>query len=146
MGVNRYNPMKDLLSIQDRVNRLFEDIMEKETEEGTSLQKVWSPMVDIYETDEDFVVKAELPEVREEDIEIRVEDSMLVLSGERKFLRELDRNTFHRVERKYGHFRRSFRLPSSVDRDSVRASLRDGILTVSLRKRSDAGPRKIEIE
>jgi HSP20 family protein len=143
MGTNKYNPIKDLISIQERVNKLFDDIMEKE--EGGSICKTWSPNVDIYETDNEFVVKAELPEVRQDDVEIKIEDNVLTVRGERKFQKDINRNNFHRVERKYGLFKRSFRLPAEVDQDEIKADLKDGILEVVLRKRAETGSTRIEI-
>ena len=122
MGTNKYNPIKDLMSIQERVNKLFDDIMEKE-EEGAICQ-TWSPYVDIYETDDEFVVKAELPEVRQDDVEIKIEDNVLTIRGERKFRKDINRNNFHRVERKYGLFKRSFRLPEDVIKMRSRPILR----------------------
>lgn len=144
MGVNKYNPIRDLMSIQDRVNKLFEDIMEKE-EGDPVFCRTWSPNVDVYETEHEFVVKAELPEVKQEDLDIKVEDNMLIIKGERKFKRDLNKNNFHRVERRYGLFKRSFRLPVSIDHDRMRADLKDGILSIVLTKKAGAGLKHIEI-
>jgi HSP20 family protein len=143
MGTNKYNPVKDLISIQERVNKLFDDIMEKE--EDGSIRKTWSPHVDIYETDDEFVVKAELPEVRRNDVEIKMEDNVLTIRGERKFQKDISRNNFHRVERKYGLFRRSFRLPAAVNQEEISADLKDGVLQVVLKKRPEPGSKRIEI-
>lgn len=143
MGTNKYNPVRDLMSIQERVNKLFDDIMEKE--EDGSIRNTWSPQVDIYETDDEFVVKAELPEVRRDDIEIKIEDNVLTIRGERKFQKDKKGNNYHRVERKYGLFRRSFRLPAEVNQEEIGADLKDGILKVVLKKRPEAGSKRIEI-
>jgi HSP20 family protein len=143
MGTNKYNPVKDLISIQERVNKLFDDIMEKE--EDGSIRKTWSPHVDIYETDDEFVVKAELPEVRRNDVEIKIEDNVLTIRGERKFQKDISRNNFHRVERKYGLFRRSFRLPAAVNQEEISADLKDGVLQVVLKKRPEPGSKRIDI-
>ena len=145
MGVNRYNAMKDLMSIQERVNKLFEDIMDKD-DRDVVFHKTWSPLVDIYETDNDFVVLAELPEVNREDVDIRVEDNVLSIRGERKSRKEMKDNNFHRVERKYGYFKRSFRLPSMVVQDDIEANLSDGVLRIVLPKHEESGPKRIEIE
>lgn len=144
MGINKYNPIRDLMSIQERVNKLFEDIMERD-EGDPALCRTWSPNVDIYETDEEFVVKAELPEVRQEDLEIKVEDNVLIIKGERKFQKELNKNNFHRVERNYGYFKRSFRLPVSIDQEKIGADLKDGLLKIILRKKAGPGSMHIEI-
>jgi HSP20 family protein len=144
MGIDKYKSMKDLISIQERVNRLFDDVMEKEGSEVT-FKKTWSPLVDICEAGDEFIVKAELPEVRQEDIEIKVEDNVLIIKGERKFQRDNLRDSFHRVERKYGFFKRSFLLPSSVDQESIKANLKDGVLRVVLPKKGESDPVNIEI-
>ena len=143
MGTNKYNPIKDLMSIQERVNNLFDDIMEKE--EDGSICKTWSPHVDIYETDDEFVVMAELPEVRQDDVEIKVNDNVLTIRGDRKFQKNINRNNFHRLERKYGLFKRSFRLPAEVDQDDIKADIKDGILKVVLKKKAETGSTRIEI-
>ncbi|GBE31852.1 spore protein SP21 [bacterium BMS3Bbin05] len=145
MGVNRYNPIKDLMSLQEMVDKLFDDIVDMDECEDVR-HNIWTPRVDIFETVEEFVVKAELPEVMKEDIEIKVEEKDLTIKGERKFRKDADTNNFHRVERKYGFFRRSFRLPSSIDRNSVDADLKDGILRIALRKKMENRPVRIEIE
>ncbi len=145
MGVNRYNPIKDLMSLQEMVDKLFDDIVDMDECEDVR-HNIWTPRVDIFETVEEFVVKAELPEVMKEDIEIKVEEKDLTIKGERKFRKDADTNNFHRVERKYGFFRRSFRLPFSIDRNSVDADLKDGILRIALRKKMENRPVRIEIE
>ncbi|MGE5893654.1 MAG: Hsp20/alpha crystallin family protein [bacterium] len=144
MASDKYHHMKDLFSIQERVNRLFEDVLGKESGE-TAFHKSWSPLVDIYETEHEFVVIAELPEVLQEDIDIRVESNVLLIQGERKFNRDKAKDSFHRVERKYGFFRRSFLLPSSVDQGSIQANLKDGILRIVLPKRAEAEPLRVDI-
>ena len=143
MGTNKYNPVKDLMSIQERVNKLFDDIMEKD--EDGSIRNTWSPNVDIYETDDEFVVKAELPEVKRDDVEIKIEDNILTIRGERKFRKDISRNNFHRVERKYGLFKRSFRLPAAVNQEEIRADLKDGVLQVVLKKLAETGSTRVEI-
>jgi HSP20 family protein len=144
MGVNKYKPIRDLMSIQERVNKLFEDIMEKE-EGDPALCRTWSPSVDIYEADDEFVVIAELPEVKQEDLDIKVEDNVLIIKGERKFQKDLNKNNFHRVERKYGFFKRSFRLPVSIDQDRMQADLKDGVLKIVLGRKAECRPMDIEI-
>ncbi len=145
MGVNKFNKIKDLISIQDRVNRLFEDVIEGEGETRYS-HRTWSPKVDIYETEDTFVVKAELPEVDREDIDIEVNGSILTVSGERKYHKDVNMSSFHRMEREHGHFNRSFELPSGVDEENVKADLKDGLLKIILKKRAGSEPTRIEIE
>lgn len=136
--------MRDLFSIQERVNRLFEDALGgaeagEETGAGT-----WSPVVDIYETEQDFIVEAELPEVRQSDIEIRIQDSTLTIEGERKLQRSTTEG-YHRIERAHGRFARSFVLPGSVDQESVKATFRDGVLRIVLPKKVETPSRQIAI-
>ncbi len=145
MGRNRHDPLKDLVSIQERVNKLFEDIADKGEYESVT-RRTWSPSVDIYESDNEFVVKAELPEVNKDDLEIKVEENVITISGERKFQKDVNTNNFHRVERKYGHFKRSFRLPSSIDQESIKADLTDGILKIVLHKKGETESKRIEVE
>lgn len=137
--------MKDLISIQERVNRLFDDVMQK-GDISFPPHKVWSPLVDICESEHEFIVMAELPEVYQDDIDIKIEENVLLLSGERKHLHDTARDTYHRVERKYGYFHRSFLLPSTVDQEKIKANLRDGILRIILPKKSDTDPVKVVID
>jgi len=144
MGDERDSTMRDLFSIRERVNRLFEDVHEEETGEVVSF-KTWAPPVDVYETDTVYVVKAELPEVAHEDVEIGIDDDVLVIKGQRRFRKDRARDSFYQVERKYGMFRRAFRLPSSIDKDGIRATLRDGILSIELPKRKPTEAVQVQI-
>jgi HSP20 family protein len=106
----------------------------------------WAPPVDIYETDNDIVLKAELPGVDPKDVEVRVEDNNLYLKGERKFEKEVKEQNYHRVERSYGSFARSFSLPNSISADKVTAEFKDGLLTLTMPKREEAKPKTIKID
>jgi HSP20 family protein len=106
----------------------------------------WTPSVDIYETDDKVVLKADLPGIEQKDIDLRIEDDMLVLRGERKFEKEEDKEDFHRIERTYGAFQRTFRLPGTVDQSKIEAKHKDGVLEVTLHKREDTKPRQIRVE
>jgi HSP20 family protein len=108
--------------------------------------RTWAPPVDIYETENDIVLKAELPGVDPKDVEVRVEDSTLYLKGERKFEKEVEDENYHRVERSYGSFARSFSLPNSINAEKVKAEYKDGLLTLTLPKREEAKPRTIKID
>lgn len=139
----KWDPFKDAFALRERANRLFEHAAPKcgrSTEAGSA---AWVPAVDIYETDAAFVVKAELPEVLEEDINITVDDDTLKISGERKSRRE--GRGYYQIERYYGPFSRSFILPATVDKNDIKATLRDGILNVIIPKSAGALPRHIEI-
>jgi HSP20 family protein len=128
-------------SFIDRLNKLFED---SQTAGKGRVSSVWMPIVDIYETGREFIVKAELPEVNEKDINILMEGNTLKISGKRRFFCE-GRN-YHQVERFYGAFSRQFILPAEVDRNNISAALADGILTITLPKKAVDLPRHIEIE
>lgn len=143
MTLTRWSPVRDLASMEiDRLNRMFEAAFSGEPiGRGT-----WVPPVDIYETaDKDVVVKVELPDMKREDIKITFENDLLSIEGERRFESNIDREQYHRVERGYGAFRRSFTLPASVDAANVQASYQDGVLTITLPRREEARPKQIKI-
>jgi HSP20 family protein len=140
--MRKWETLKDLLSIRERVNRLFEEALGGGREAG-EVAGTWSPVVDIYETETEFVVKAEIPEVKQSDIIIKVQDNTLTIEGERKLQQAIE--GYHRIERAYGRFTRSFLLPGSVDRGAIKAALKDGILDIVLPKKAEILPRQIEI-
>ena len=133
------------MTTQDRLNRLFNDTFSRvfDGEEGSS--RAWAPAVDIYETDANIVLKAELPGINPNDVEVRVEDGTLYLKGQRKFEKEVKEENYHRVERSYGSFVRSFPLPNSVNADDAKAEYKDGVLALTLPKREEAKPKTIKI-
>ncbi|RMG59702.1 MAG: Hsp20/alpha crystallin family protein [Deltaproteobacteria bacterium] len=144
--VRWFDPFRDLALIQDRMNRLFEDTFARiRSREDFLSRGVWSPAVDIYETDESVVVKAELPGVNKDDISIEVKDGVLTLKGERKFEKEVKEENYHLMEREYGSFQRSFTLPATIDQDKVTANYKDGVLEVILPKKEEAKPKQIKI-
>jgi HSP20 family protein len=143
MTLTRWSPVRDLAAIEiERLNRMFDAAFSDEAFSGGT----WVPAVDIYETTEkDIVVKAELPEMKREDIKVTFENNVLTIEGERRFTKELPRERYHRVERGHGTFRRSFTLPVDVDTARVAAAYTDGVLTVTLPRREEARPRQIQI-
>jgi HSP20 family protein len=147
MAVIRWTPFRELTTMQERMNKLFEDVMKSphRSDEGLSNPN-WAPAVDIYETDKEIVMKAELPEMQEKDIEIKVEDNILILSGERRMEKEVKEENYHRIERAYGSFNRSFTLPRTVDRENIKASYKDGVLKVLLPKKEEVKPKQIKID
>ena len=146
MAIVRWEPFRDLLATQDRFNRLFNETFSSAFCDGGELtQTGWLPPVDVYETDQNVMLKAELPGVDPKNVEIRVEDGTLYLKGERKFEREVKEEDYHRVERSYGSFSRSFALPSSVAAEKATAEYKDGVLTLTLPKKEEAKPRTIKI-
>lgn len=145
MAIVRWEPFRDLLTTQDRFNRLFNETFSRAFGDEELTPQAWMPPVDIYETDDSIVLKAELPGINPDDVEVRVEDNTLYLKGERKFEKETQQGNLHRVERSYGTFNRSFALPGSIEADKVQAKYKDGILTLTMPKREEAKPKTIKI-
>lgn len=143
-SISRWDTFRGLSSLQDQVNRLFEDTVSR-GRTGDSDLATWAPAVDIYETDHELVVKADLPEVDEKDIDIRVENNTLTIRGERKFQRETSEDNYLRIERAYGNFTRSFSLPNTVNTEAIRAEYQNGVLTVHMAKREESKPKQIKI-
>ena len=145
MAIIRWDPFRDLVTLREKMNRLFEDIYPAQGEERDLLVSSWTPAVDIYETEHELFLTAELPGIEDNDIEIKIEDNTLTLKGERKFEKETKKENYHRVERSYGSFYRSFSIPAYIDQDKIKAEHEQGILKVSLQKKHDLKPRKIEV-
>lgn len=147
MAIVRLDPFRELAAMQDRINRIFGDAYNRRADDDMSLRGDWIPAVDIFENDKhELVLRAELPGIDRSDIDLRVENNMLTLRGERKREKEVRDEQYHRVERLYGTFSRSFTLPSTVDAGNVSADYRDGVLTVVLPKREEAKPRQIQVK
>ena len=150
MAIVRWEPFRDLLSLQERMNRLFSESYRsgggsQGHEDDWALGGSWAPAVDIYEQDGNIVLKAELPGLDPKDVDIRVENNTLTLRGQRKLDEEVKRDNYHRVERAYGAFTRSFTLPNVVDTEKIKAEYKDGLLRVTLPKREEAKPKQISI-
>jgi len=146
MAVVKWDPFRDLLSIQGRMNRLFEQTLSRSRSEEGIAASTWTPTVDIYETPETIVLKAELPGLSREDIEIQIRDNALTLKGERRFAKDAQQENYLRIERAYGAFQRSFTLPATIQQDKIRAVFRDGVLELTLPKAEEAKSKKIAIE
>jgi HSP20 family protein len=148
MAIVRWEPFRDLVSLQDRMNRLFDQsfrgISRGADEEDWALG-AWAPAVDIYEKDGNIVLKAELPGIDPKDVDVRVENNILTLRGERKLDEEVKKDNYHRVERSYGNFTRSFTLPNVVDTEKIKAEFKDGVLRMTLPKKEEAKPKQISI-
>lgn len=147
MAVVRWRPVvRDLLSIQDELNRMFDEFFGRwpslRTETGTS----WVPPMDVYETDDGLVIKAELPGVRKEDLKVNVDNNVLTIRAEKKQDGPEDVGCYYCSERIFGTFQRSFTLPTTVDTAKVKASYRDGVLTVEIPKKEEAKPKEIEVQ
>jgi HSP20 family protein len=145
MPIVKVDPFREIAAMQDRMNRLFGNVYLRD--EDTGFRGNWAPAVDIFETDtHDLVVRAELPGMNREDIEVTVENSTLVLKGEKKFDAEVKEDQYRRIERAYGAFQRSFTLPNTVDTSKVSADFKNGVLTIKLPFREEAKPRTINVE
>jgi HSP20 family protein len=145
MAIVRWEPFRDLSVASDPFSRVFGDMFSRFFEPGEHGLRAWTPAVDIYETDKDVVLKAEVAGVDPKDVEVRVEDGTLYLKGERKFQSEVKEENYHRVERGYGSFARSFPLPSSVDAGKATAEYGNGVLTLTLPKREESKAKTIKI-
>jgi HSP20 family protein len=141
--IARLEPFRGLSTLQDQFNRLFNESFRNHPEE--SALTTWAPAVDIYETPNELVVKADLPDVNEKDIDVRVENNLLTIRGERKFEKSVSEENFLRVERTYGAFSRSFSLPNTVNAEAIGAQYKNGVLTVTLPKREESKPRQVKV-
>jgi HSP20 family protein len=141
--LSRWDPFRGTLALQEQLNRLFNDGFERSSEE-TNLTS-WAPAVDIYETEHELVVKADLPDVKPEDLDIRVENNILTIRGERKFEKKVTEDNYLRMERSYGSFSRSFSLASTVNSEAIKADYQNGVLTLSIPKREEAKPKQIKV-
>ena len=152
MSLVRWNPARelatwpsDLFGIQREMNRMFDGFF-RGTGDGDYAISSWTPAVDITEHDDQFVVKVELPGVNKDDVKITLENNILTIRGEKKQEKETKKENYHRVERSYGSFQRSFTLPTTVKNDKIDAVYRDGILQIALPKAEEAKPKQIEVK
>jgi HSP20 family protein len=146
MTLTRWTPFQDMTAVQERVNRLFNDVYGGQGDDVMT-RGAWIPPVDIYENGKkELVLKVELPAMTREDIDVTVENRTLTLRGEKKLDREVKEEQYHRVERSYGTFTRSFSLPETVDVTKVNAEYKDGVLTVRLPLREEARPKQIKVD
>ena len=139
MAIVRWDPFRDVTSLRDEVNRLFSRTL------GDGGAETWTPALDVLDTSEAVVVKAELPGMRPEDIDIEVDDNVLTIRGERRFEEKIEEGRFYRLERAYGHFSRSLGLPQGVRSDEISANFDRGVLEVRVPKTEEARPRKITV-
>jgi HSP20 family protein len=145
MAIVKVDPFREFAAMQDRMNRLFGNVYLRD--EDTGLRGAWVPAADIYETENhDLIVRAELPGLSREDIEVSVENSTLVLKGEKKLDAQVKEESYRRIERTYGTFHRSFTLPNTVDPSRISADFKNGVLTVKLPFREEARPRTINVD
>ncbi len=145
MSITRYDPFRDLRSLQDEVNRLFSTNLSRAFGDEGIARGAWMPNVDIYENKDHIVLEAELPGMNREDFDLTVENNLLTLRGERRFEKKDEGDNYHRVERSYGSFTRSFTLPQTVSAEGATAEYKNGVLRVALPKREEVKARRIEI-
>ena len=142
--IARWDQSRGSASLQDQVNRLFEGNFTRDRS-GQADLATWAPPVDIYETENELVVKADLPDLQEKDIDVRVAGNTLTIRGERKFEKDVNEDNYLRMERAYGSFTRSFTLPNTVSSENIRAEYRNGVLTLHMAKREESKPKQIKI-
>jgi HSP20 family protein len=136
-------PFRGVSTLQDQINRLFSDAFERT--EGESNLTAWAPAVDISENEHELLVKADLPGIDPKELDIRVENNVLTIRGERKFEKKVDQDNYLRVERTYGSFSRSFALANTVNADGIKADYQNGVLTLVVPKREEAKPKQIKV-
>lgn len=142
-SLTRFEPFRGVFSLQDQINRLFNEALDRDSDEANLTP--WAPAVDIYETEHELVVKADLPDIKPEELDIRVENNILTLRGERKFEKQVNEDNYLRVERSYGSFSRSFSLANTVNTEAIKADYLNGVLTLSIPKREEAKPKQIKV-
>ena len=139
--VARFDPFRDITTLRDEMNRLFN----RTVGDGVSSGSAWTPAVDIFDTDQAIVLRAELPGLTPEDIDIEIDDNVLTLKGERRFEETVQEGRYYRLERAYGHFQRNVTLPQGVKPDEISASFDNGVLSVQVPKAEEVRPRKIAV-
>jgi HSP20 family protein len=147
MAIVKMEPFRDIMALQDRINRMFEDSISRSRaiDEPVAAGE-WSPQVDIYETGEVIVIKAEVPGIDKKDITIAIKDNSISIKGERKVEKTIKEENYHRVERSYGAFHRMFALPTNIEKDKVKAEVVDGVLEILLPKTEESKPVQIKLK
>lgn len=145
MAIVRYNPFRELRAMQEQMNRLLDLSWNREPGEELT-EGIWQPPVDIFEDAESLIIKVELPGVDQKDIDVRIEDNTLILRGERKHDEEIKKENYHRIERFYGSFQRSFSIPGTIQQEKVQATCDKGVLTIVLPKKEETKPKQITVE
>lgn len=141
--ITRWEPFRNAWTLQEQINRFFEEAFRGRGEDSNLSS--WAPAVDIYEDGNQLVLKADLPDIEEKELDIRVENNLLFIRGERKFEKKVSEENYLRFERSFGTFSRSFSLPNTVDTEKISAEYRNGVLTVTLPKREESKPKQIKV-
>ncbi len=145
MAIIRWDPFRDIVTLREKMNRLFEDAVTARGQERDMISSTWTPSVDIYETGNEIVLTAEVPGIDEKDIDIKIENNTLSIQGERKFEKETKEENYHRIERSYGTFFRSFTIPHNVNQDKIEAEHEGGVLRVVMPKKPESKPKKVKV-
>ena len=143
--LTRWDPFREFITLQDRMNRLFREPFGPEGREESLTTTTFAPPVDVYEDEHNVTLKIEVPGIDEKDIDVRIENNTLTVHGERKFEKEEKEQNYRRVERQYGSFTRSFTLPNTVDPEQVHANYDKGVLKISMAKKAEAKPKQIKV-
>jgi HSP20 family protein len=141
--ISRFDPFRGEASLQNQLTRFFSEAFDRASDEGNLT--TWAPAVDIYETEQELIVKADLPDIKPEELDIRVENNILTIRGERKFEKKVSEGNYLRVERSYGAFSRSFSLANTVNTEAIKADYKNGVLSLSIPKREEAKPKQIKV-
>mgnify|MGYP001159251806 CR=1 FL=1 len=145
-NLRTFDPLRDFGSLQERINRLFDDTLRASEGDEELMRGAWAPAVDIHETEDGYAVTADLPGVKKEDIEVDLKNGTLTIKGEKKFEERTPKENFIRIERSYGKFVRSFVLPNNVEPDKIKAVFKDGTLQLQIPKKEEAKPKQIKID
>jgi HSP20 family protein len=145
MTIVKWEPFRDLMAMQNRMTRLFDETLSRVWKEDV-VRGVWSPPVDILERGNEIVLKIDLPEVSQSEIDIKVEENTLIVQGERKFRKETSEENYLQIERPYGTFRRTFTIPRTIDHEGIKASCKDGVLQVMLPRKVEVHPKRVLVE
>ena len=141
----KWEPFRDLMAMQDRMTRLFDETLSHIWKEEVP-RRIWSPPVDILERENEVILKVDLPEVNQNDIEIKVEENTLIIQGERKFIQEAPHGNYLQIERPHGTFQRTFAIPRTIDQEKIKAAYKDGVLRIVLPKKEEVHPKQIVVE
>ncbi|MGA2463548.1 MAG: Hsp20/alpha crystallin family protein [Thermodesulfobacteriota bacterium] len=141
----KWEPFRDLMVMQDRMTRLFDETLSRIWKEEVP-RRIWSPPVDILERENEVILKVDLPEMNQNDIEIKVEENTLIIRGERKFIQETPHGNYLQIERPYGTFQRTFAIPRMIDLEKIKAAYKDGVLRIVLLKKEEVHPKQIVVE
>jgi HSP20 family protein len=146
MTLVKWEPFRDLITMQERMSRLFDETLSRVWKEEGLQRGLWSPPVDVVDREHEVLLKMDLPEVSQSEIDIKVEENTLTIKGERKFIKETPEENYIQIERPYGGFHRQFTLPKRIDQDKIKASYKDGVLSVVLPKTEEVYPKQVSIE